>query len=444
MKLLLRLIGTAALLIATMQTLRIGYSDYLFRKDTQASVERAVRIWPRDGNYHARLADFDSTNAILHLRRAVALNPGLSRSWIQLGLLVELLGGVEEAERCYLEAARRDHQFLPAWTLANFYARRNDAERFWPWARRAAGMSYSDLRPLFRLAFEFTTSPEKVRERMLPPLRPVEHEFLRYLLSERLDGATMGARLLGKASREDVPVLFEWMDRLLEGRRVSEARKIWDALSDKRLIPYAHAGLLTNADFSHEPLGAGFDWRISAPPGVNCTRVAGGGLQVQFSGRQPETFELASQQLDLAPQSSYVLSLEYRTVDLGGSTNLRWRLGDTVSSPLGPAEKWTRWTWTFRPGTINRLTLMDRRDPGTIRPEGVVYMRGLALTQLMAKQYSKPAPPVLIKLSWLQPRLGWVEFHDVFPPPVRSKWPSWAVPAPSLLQLLQVWSAPSV
>src|SRR5437762_736245 len=55
-----------------------------------------------------------------------------------------------------------------------------------------------------------------------------------------------------------------------------------------------------------------------------------------------------------------------------------------------------------------------------------------------AKQYSRPAPPVLTRFSWLQPRLGCVEFHDVFPPPVRSKWPSWAVPSPLLVQYLQV------
>ena len=48
----------------------------------------------------------------------------------------------------------------------------------------------------------------------------------------------------------------------------------------------------------------------------------------------------------------------------------------------------------------------------------VVNVSGI---QLMAKQYSSPAPPVLTRFSWLQPRLGWVEFHDVLPPPVRSK-----------------------
>ena len=58
--------------------------------------------------------------------------------------------------------------------------------------------------------------------------------------------------------------------------------------------------------------------------------------------------------------------------------------------------------------------------------------------QLIAKQYRKPAPPVLTRFSWLQPRLGCAEFHDVLPPPVRSKCPSCAVPSPLLVQLLHV------
>src|SRR5262245_929977 len=115
----LQLAGAIALLAAAAHALRIGHADSLFRKDTLESVQRAARAWNRDADYYARLADLDSVDAVSHLRRAVTLNPGLSKSWIALGLRLELDGGIEEARHCYLEAARRDKQFLPAWTLAN-------------------------------------------------------------------------------------------------------------------------------------------------------------------------------------------------------------------------------------------------------------------------------------------------------------------------------------
>src|SRR5437764_1423386 len=64
-----------------------------------------------------------------------------------------------------------------------------------------------------------------------------------------------------------------------------------------------------------------------------------------------------------------------------------------------------------------------------------------------AKQYSKPAPPVLLSASSLQPRVACDEFHDndggVVSSPVRSWWPTIAIPSPLLLQLPQVLSSPA-
>jgi hypothetical protein len=378
MKLLSRACCALLLVFAGLQSFRIGYADYLFRKDTLHSIQRAVGIRPGEAEFYARLADLDPANGIAHLRRAVALNPGLSKSWIALGLGLESQGSLGEAERCYLEAARWDRQFLPAWTLANFYARRQDAPRFWPWARRAAQMSYEDIRPLLRLAFSLTSDSNVVLEKMIVPRRKVEHEYLYYLNGEHSDGSAIAARILSQAAKEDLPPLLTWMNRLIDLRRTSEARALWDGLSDKGLIPYPHLGLLTNADFSHDPLQAGFDWRITAPPGVNYARTDGG-LRMEFSGKQPETFEFASQDLDLT-SGTYLLSFEYRTTGISTTTNLRWRIGETASAPLGASENWTRSEAAFVAGPGSRVKLLEERDAGTMRPEGVVYVRSLRMT----------------------------------------------------------------
>ena len=168
---LFRLAAATVLFLASAQSLRIGLADYLFRQDTRASVQQATRIWPADAEFYARLADLDPANAIMHLRHSLALDPQLSKSGIALGLQFEFQGSPEEAEHCYLQAARVDRQFLPAWTLANFYFRRNDVERFWPWARLATQMSYGDIRPLLRLAFALTNSGDVVLAKMIVPRR---------------------------------------------------------------------------------------------------------------------------------------------------------------------------------------------------------------------------------------------------------------------------------
>lgn len=377
MNLVLRIGGVAVLMGAMVQALRIGWADYLFHRDTAESVQQAIRIWPNDAGYEARLADLDERNAIAHLRRALTLDPGLSKSWIQLGLHLELEGRVDQAERCYLEAAGRDRQFLPAWTLANFYARRNDAADFWPWARQAAEMSYDDISPLLRLAFGFTSSPEAVMREMIVPKRKVEHEFLYYLINEKMDASPVAARLLAKASKEDLPPLLAWTDRLIRTAKISDARALWNALSDRRLLEYPHVEGVTNADFSKEPIDRGFDWRLTLPEGVSATR-AGGALRIEFSGRQPENCELVSQYLGVT-QGSYRLWFEYRTAGIAKSTGLRWWVGDAFSDPWPAAEEWRRGSWVFTAGRVNRLTLLEQRDPGATRPEGVVYLRGIRL-----------------------------------------------------------------
>jgi hypothetical protein len=197
------------------------------------------------------------------------------------------------------------------------------------------------------------------------------------LMAERLDASTIAARILARAGKEDVQILLDWTNRLIDLGRIREARALWDALIDKGLIAYPRGTVLTNADFSHDPLQAGFDWRITAPAGVNYGRT-GGGLRIEFSGTQPESFELAAQELELTG-GTYRFSFEYRTSGITASTNLRWRLGEVSSAPLGPAENWTQSTETFHGGSGHRFVLLEQRDPGTVRPEGVVYIRALRL-----------------------------------------------------------------
>jgi len=376
-KRILKICAVTVLTAAALQALRIGCADYFARRATKHSLHRAIGLWPVEAGFYARLAVADPQNARAHLLRAVALNPRLSRSWIDLGLGYELEGARAEAERCYLSAARYDHQFLPAWTLANFYARVNEPDKFWPAARAAAEMSYDSITPLLRLAFGFTANPDQALDRMIVQRPRVERDFLYYLLGEHLDASGIVTRMVNKGDRENRDLVVAWANRLLETNRTADALQLWNTLSDKRLIPYSHAGLLTNADFAVQPLQGGFDWQIFVPPGVTCVRE-GGGLRIEFSGSQPEGFELALQYL-LLSEPSYLLSYEYRTVEIKQTTNLRWRLGKAFSEPLVASEDWKQANWTFIPGGENRLALVERRDVGTVRPEGVVYLRGLKL-----------------------------------------------------------------
>ena len=175
-------------------TLRLALTEAAIRRDPERSLEVS-------GLFRSALslAGYDSSSD--DLRAALRDDPRLSLAWIRLGLLVEQDGNLKEAEADLLNAARVDRQYLPAWTLANFYFRRGDPENFWPWAQRAAALTFDDYRPLLRLADDLDSSPREVARR-LGGGAPMLRAYLDLLIGAgRLDAAQEVALLL--AARRD-------------------------------------------------------------------------------------------------------------------------------------------------------------------------------------------------------------------------------------------------
>ena len=125
-------------------------------------------------------------------------SPPSSAAWIAAGLAAEESGDFAAAERDLLEAARIDHQYLPAWTLANFYFRRGDAQ-FWPWARMAAGLAYDDLAPLLQLADAQESDAARLLDRLGDSPR-LHRAYLDYLIGKgHLESAqVVAARMAGE------------------------------------------------------------------------------------------------------------------------------------------------------------------------------------------------------------------------------------------------------
>lgn len=191
--------------------LRLAAAEVRFRLNPELALESPL------GLNAANLARYNSSPE--QLRAAVSLNPRLASAWIQLGLDAEADGNLAEAEADLLGAARVDRLYLPAWTLANFYFRRGDSERFWPWAARAAALTFDDYRPLLRLADALETSPQSV-----------------------------AARLAGGA-----PLLRAYLDLLIGAGRLDQAQEIAGLLS-ARHDPSDQARLTDFAARIREPL----------------------------------------------------------------------------------------------------------------------------------------------------------------------------------------------
>jgi tetratricopeptide (TPR) repeat protein len=380
---LLVFFGFAASLAA-----RLAAAEAVFERDTVDAVRWAAFANPafaKNAAYYQRWAELEPARAGQALRGALRANPRASAAWIELGLMAEHSGDGAEAKRDLAEAARADRQYLPAWTLANYSFRRGDAAGFWPEAARAATLAYDDLRPLLDLCDRMEPDAGIALARLGPSAR-LERGYLDLLIGKnRLEAAQDVARLmLARPSPENTARLTDFTGRLIAAGRESPALEIWNRLGKFASVDPAHGAVLTNGGFATPPSGAGFDWRLTAPPGL-LAHWNPSTLRFSFSGFEPEDCALLEQWAPLAVRR-YRLSFEYQTAGMPLPTGLRWAItprdgAGFESQGLASAATWQERRWSFAPeqAGLARVRLVYRREPGTTSAEGSLELRHVRL-----------------------------------------------------------------
>jgi len=392
-------IAAAGFAAAGVWSVRLGWADYWFRKETLAGTQKALAITPGQAAYYYRLAllasDDHPARAVEALQRAVALNPADAQSWIDLGLQYEAGGDTARAEQCLVRAVEEDAQYLPRWTLANYYFRRNDPPRFWFWAKRAAAMAYGDPLPLFRLCGQMEEDG-KLIDRLAIRNPSVRASYVSYLVGQdRIDlVGPPSRRVLEENRQDDTPLLLAVCDRLLDRSRVDEALGIWNRLAETHRIPFGARSstmpsLLVNGAFAVAPTSQGFDWRLPEVDGLSAaSEESPGGLRLTFSGRQPERCETLVQYVPVQENRQYKLTFRYRTSGIAAATGLAWRIADRNSgNGLGEGrdlsaeeEVQAQVSFDTPPGCrLARVSLLYQRSLGTTRIAGFIILRSLAL-----------------------------------------------------------------
>jgi hypothetical protein len=169
---------------------------------------------------------------------------------------------------------------------------------------------------------------------------------------------------------------------------------VWNTLCRRGFEPFAPLApekgtVVTNGDFRVNPTGQGFDWRIPVVSGAQVSpRSAGRGMSVQLDGDQPEGCVLLFQTVPLSPGKNYRMSYEYTSDAASPYSGLTWVLLDAVShAPLAHtgALKITGDTVSgqadFTAGVTGaaELALSYNREPGTVRHEEALTLRGITI-----------------------------------------------------------------
>jgi len=369
---------------AAFTAFRSGAAEIAFQQDTVASLQKAVFLQSTSPNemVERRLGDLEPAQSGQHLERVVRfINPRSSAAWIELGLAEEAHGNAEAAESDLAQATQIDRQFLPAWTLANFYFRQGRGDAFWRWAARAVDLSvdrlaYSDLAPLLQLADRVEADPDKMLAHFPSAVR-LRPAYLNFLIGSGRLNAAQKVALEMTADRTSAPHLLDLADRQIQAGNAAAALELWNASSGLGPLDPSAGRVLSNGDLLRAPLNLGFDWRLARLDGID-PRWRPSELDLQLSGSQPESCSLLEQTVFL-PRKRFRLRFDYNT-GAAPLRGLRWSLDDSVGREIPSSGQWTEDSFDLPLlKGLHSLRLVYRREPGTTRTEGHIEIRNLRL-----------------------------------------------------------------
>ncbi|HVO96445.1 MAG TPA: hypothetical protein VMT15_00170 [Bryobacteraceae bacterium] len=390
MNVLLRTLSLAGALcsaLAALVAIRLAAAEAIVRQDTVTSVQRALTLQgsaPAE-EFEQRLADLDPPRARETLEYMVReVNPRSGAGWIELGMLNEAHGNPAAAERSLLKAAQVDHQYLPAWTLANFYFRQGAPESFWSWAVRAAFLSAerladSDLAPLLQLCDGFEPDPDRLLAHFagVPRMRLAYLSFLMTL--NRWDAAQRVA--LGMTGdRSNDPYLINFADRQIRAGHPEAAVPLWNAASGLPAIDPTAGKPLSNGELKRAPTNLAFDWRLDRVDGIESIWKPTE-LVLKIDGSQPERCVMLEQTVYLTPRR-YRLRFDYTTGVLP-SSGVHWALNGQEGFEIESSQELREGIFELpRVHGMANLQLIYRRSPGTTRTEEQIEIRHLRLESI--------------------------------------------------------------
>jgi hypothetical protein len=379
----LRIIIAGACCLGIWSSWKFACSDYQFKKDTEESVRAAIRLVPDDWRYYTRLAQLDRGHARELLDTSLRLNRYDAQADIELGLQYEAEGNFSRAEKALLDAYEVDHTYLPRWSLANYYFRRDNMPAFWAWARSAAEMPADDIGPLFELCWRVAPDPEKITAAIINDKPELVRQYVSFLLAKDQFSAVaiVAPRLVRSGDPDsDRPLLFTVVNRLVAANDAAAANALWHSLIEQHWV-VADATVPNNADFAREPLPVSFDWTLPEYSGLH-SWPGSSGLETEFSGSQPEDCTVAEQVLALKP-GDYTMDYTYHTSDIPPGTGIQWQIIDAKSNTVlagspdlsSDALKHAALAFSVPPeASLIRLRLAYRRALGTPRISGMLVV----------------------------------------------------------------------
>lgn len=383
-----RAMVVCACLLGIWESWKMMRSDALLSQGTAESVRASIRLEPDCWWCYVKLAGLEESSAEQHLQTSLRLNRYDSDADIDLGLRYESDGDFNRAEKLLLEAFAVDDTYMPRWSLANFYLRRNNLPAFWMWIRRATEMPADDIGALFELCWRVSPDPKAIEANIVEENPEVVRQYIGFLIGKNQPSAAVrpALNLVRVGSKEaDQTLLFTLLDKLIHADDSIGANALWNRLLSLHWI-VADSSFPNNPQFSRDPLPVGFDWVLPTDNGIH-SWPGSFGLETEFSGNEPEDCTIAEQTILLSP-GNYKLDSSYRTRNILPDTGIRWQILETRSDKiLASSDSLSSDTLArvVLPFVVSpdehmlRLRLAYQRNVGTPRVSGTVVITSVRI-----------------------------------------------------------------
>lgn len=402
----LALAGVVLLAVYLALTLRVLVASRSASSGERASLERAARLEPENARHPHLLgryfifAEYDPPAAIREYQKATALNPHVSRHWLDLANAYHAAGESEKMKQALDRALLADPTTpTVAWEAALLYVVTGHTED----GLRLLPMVLEHDPPVRKQALETAWRVTQNADRLLDHTVPRDPEIYLDLLSvliereETAAAAKVWSRLVRLGQPFAAQQVLPYVDYLTNQRDPRGARQVWITLPafDPGFRPYLPGeNLVVNGGFEYPFLEAGFDWRTasraSARRSVDSMVSKGGrrSLRIDLDGAGEADAGIL-QFLLVEPDSDYLFQAYVRTERVESVSGPRLEILDAFggatllrSHELLGSSEWQLVEGEFRtlPGTELAVFHVVRVPPDS-QVRGKLWMDDISLVK---------------------------------------------------------------
>lgn len=415
---ILRLFGLLPAVWIMAVSIRFAVADFYAhpRADRPDAVERltkAIGMRPSNAEYllwkaQAEMSGMAASDDIVRadFEKVLTLDRRNSEALMNLGILAQRAGDSAKAEAYLLQAVELDRTFKPVWTLTNHYFQTGQFDKMWPRITQTLkiadpgleGLARFSAKPIFELCRRAGATPQQILA-----LTPERQGLLLHLFFDALErkdwdtGLLVFPKALAVSDASDIVqrnAYSGFCGGLLNMHRTPEALEVWNRLIERGMVKstllhpemgesLADPGLLEGP--STDPFG----WLMKTNPHAVVSHDRGL-LQVEFDGREDESYELLTKNLPVLKGRTYTFRWKadiegvkreetgesgFAVHFISGDAEMAERCPDLI----GPANTRECRFRTPADSDLVRMIVLYRRPLGSRRFTGTISMTGFGL-----------------------------------------------------------------